>query len=93
MTEMRDLSFLSNTAAARLPAQQPKTRSMSGARNRYVVLGSIYYDADHWSVEIDYKAGYLLTFPIDLQYIYRVIWGYFELQKIPLKFVSIHIDL
>ena len=36
--------FLSNAAAARLPAQQPKYRSASGARDRYVVLGSIYYD-------------------------------------------------
>ena len=35
-------AILSNAAATRLPAQQPKSRSTSGARDRYVVLGSIY---------------------------------------------------
>ena len=35
--------FLSNAAAARLPAQQPKTRSAYAACGRYAVLGSIYY--------------------------------------------------
>ena len=38
-----DRQFLSNTTAARQPAQQPKTRSAFAARGRYVVLGSIYY--------------------------------------------------
>ena len=37
----RDRQFLSKTAAARLPAQQPKTRSASGARVHYVVLGAL----------------------------------------------------
>ena len=39
----RDQRFLSNTAAARQPAIQPKTRSAFAARSRYAVLGSIYY--------------------------------------------------
>ena len=35
----RDRRFLSNTAAARQPAQQPITRSAFAARGRYAVLG------------------------------------------------------
>ena len=34
---------LSNTAAARLRAQQPETRNAYAARGRYAVLGSTYY--------------------------------------------------
>ena len=39
----RDRRFLSNTAAARLPAQQPKTQSAYAAHGCYAVLGLIYY--------------------------------------------------
>ena len=35
--------FLSNAAAARLPAQRPKAQSAYAAYGRYGVLGFIYY--------------------------------------------------
>ena len=43
-TETRECQFLSNAAAARLPAQQPKTRRGYAAHGRFEVLGFIYYD-------------------------------------------------
>ena len=42
-TETRKSQFLSNATAARLPVQQPKTRSAYAARSHYGVLGFIYY--------------------------------------------------
>ena len=44
--------FLSNAAAARLPAQQPKTRSTYAAHGCYAVLGSIYYGEIHAIMKI-----------------------------------------
>ena len=41
-TETHECQFLSN-AAARLPVQQPKTRSAYAARGHYRELDSIYY--------------------------------------------------
>ena len=43
IAEALEWRFLSYTAAARLPAQQPKTWSAFAMRGRYAVLGSIYY--------------------------------------------------
>ena len=46
IAETLEWRFLSITAAARLPTQQPKSRSAYAALSRYSVLGSIYYVTD-----------------------------------------------
>ena len=43
IAETLEWRFLSITAAARLPAQQPKSQSAFAAHGRYSALGSIYY--------------------------------------------------
>ena len=43
IAEMHEYRFLSKTAAAILPAQQPRTQSAWAMRSRYGVLGFIYY--------------------------------------------------
>ena len=47
---MHEWRFLSKTAVALLPAQQPKTQSVNAARSHYEVLGFMYYGSTKfWS--------------------------------------------
>ena len=67
---VRSLHFLSKTAAARLPVQQPKNSKRVSCALSYTVLGSIYYALDllFWplarlltlgSINLQYKVEHL----------------------------------